>query len=226
MPTRASGRRITPACAGKRLTVSLVVCGGKDHPRVCGEKVQCLDHLAGWAGSPPRVRGKVYDGEPYWEAQFGSPPRVRGKGAFWRFLVPPLGITPACAGKREPSAPVGTAGRDHPRVCGEKKHLLQEKEHRKGSPPRVRGKGSPVRGVQRSAGITPACAGKSTLEKSLGSSIEDHPRVCGEKYPRSLWTLRRRGSPPRVRGKAALKAATYDLPRITPACAGKREGTT
>ena len=30
--------------------------------------------------------------------------------------------------------------------------------------------------------ITPACAGKSNFCTILGKMVEDHPRVCGEKY--------------------------------------------
>ena len=30
--------RITPAYAGKRITMAMLVTSGKDHPRLCGEK--------------------------------------------------------------------------------------------------------------------------------------------------------------------------------------------
>ena len=50
--------RITPACAGKRHTASGALCLGRDHPRVCGEKLLLLQPLFPCAGSPPRVRGK------------------------------------------------------------------------------------------------------------------------------------------------------------------------
>ena len=50
----------------------------------------------------------------------GSPPHVRGKVfsicSFWRCV----GITPACAGKRESPYYMQIPYEDHPRMCGEK----------------------------------------------------------------------------------------------------------
>ena len=31
-------------------------------------------------------------------------------------------------------------------------------------------------------GITPACAGKSNPNPAKRNTVEDHPRLCGEKY--------------------------------------------
>ena len=45
--------------------------------------------------------------------------------------------------------------------------------------------------------------------------------MCGEKFSGELPRLRRRGSPPRVRGKAEARKAVQEAQRITPACAGK-----
>ena len=50
------------------------------------------------------------------------------------------GITPACAGKSLYALPTTWAGRDHPRVCGEKRLAAFNDESGEGSPPRVRGK--------------------------------------------------------------------------------------
>ena len=50
---------------------------------------------------------------------------------------------------------------------------------------------------------------------------EDHPRVCGEKARTLIVQDEPQGSPPRVRGKAALWRVSRPLFRITPACAGK-----
>ena len=51
--------RITPAYAGKSLTIQKMTTRSRDHPRVCGEKskVSCLKPLI--RGSPPRMRGKA-----------------------------------------------------------------------------------------------------------------------------------------------------------------------
>ena len=90
-----------------------------------------------------------------------SPLRMRGKGPDDRAhpLVP--GITPACAGKSWTVSAYKDAYRDHPRVCGEKRELLQGVKAQKGSPPRVRGKVTDKKNRSPGDGITPACAGKS-----------------------------------------------------------------
>ena len=180
MNAYAEGIGITPAWAGKRLSILGLSKGGEDHPRVGGEKlVQQLHGLHG-QGSPPRGRGKGigfrYSSKrlritPAWagksfpvdgrqQRQQGSPPRGRGKGLLlWPF---PLlqGITPAWAGKSLSSSSTVCMDKDHPRVGGEKPHRPCHPVGVLGSPPRGRGKGShPFLGACN-AGITPAWAGK------------------------------------------------------------------
>ena len=70
---------ITPACAGKRSTLSPAHDMDTDHPRLCGEKDYSGISVRLARGSPPPVRGKV--------------PAVAVQGDW-------SGITPACAGKR------------------------------------------------------------------------------------------------------------------------------
>ncbi len=72
-------------------------------------------------------------------------------------------ITPACAGKRLHSTWRYPQKKDHPRVCGEKKFGDIADNKAQGSPPRVRGKASSSALLLRLGGITPACAGKSSL---------------------------------------------------------------
>ncbi len=113
--------RITPACAGKSAELKWAIHRFWDHPRVCGEKESLSAPAPPQAGSPPRVRGKGFNGVE------------RGLNAR---------ITPACAGKRRSRRRLRSATRDHPRVCGEKGNLRAVCLHVKGSPPRVRGKGA------------------------------------------------------------------------------------
>ena len=112
--------------------------------------------------------------------------------------------------------------RDHPRVCGEKRSTVLAFAEILGSPPRVRGKARFARGAAAYRGITPACAGKRPCCFGLRWAIQDHPRVCGEKFRNALLSMGRPGSPPRVRGKAQPVALAAWRRRITPACAGKR----
>ena len=51
---------ITPAYAGKRGEPRRCLQGKRDHPRVCGEKMQSRKAGTFQLGSPPRMRGKVY----------------------------------------------------------------------------------------------------------------------------------------------------------------------
>ena len=69
-------------------------------------------------------------------------------------------------------------------MCGEKVLWLFVIELIKGSPPRVRGKEDFQHLWLEGFGITPACAGKSRAAKRRWVYVWDHPRVCGEKFPR------------------------------------------
>ena len=70
--------RITPACAGKRDKTGWTTTCPRDHPRMCGEKLE-----------PGAVR--------LWPG--GSPPRMRGKVTLQDVPCDSVGITPAYAGK-------------------------------------------------------------------------------------------------------------------------------
>ena len=93
-------KRITPACAGKRVAFPSRLHRTKDHPRMRGEKRSGELKSAGDVGSPPHARGKE---------QTGSTGRVDGR------------ITPACAGKSFQRADSFTIPWDHPRMRGEKR---------------------------------------------------------------------------------------------------------
>ena len=106
-------------------------------------------------------------------------------------------------------------------MCGEKPGFWLMMSDAVGSPPRVRGKALLYFAFGKRYGITPACAGKSGKAKVVSSVVKDHPRVCGEKVPNSLFIRNHIGSPPRVRGKAWVLADDVGCSGITPACAGK-----
>ena len=132
------------------------------------------------------------------------------------------GITPAYAGK-------STVGRnrparylDHPRVCGEKRALSRSCAACGGSPPRMRGKVPNACVTTTCCGITPAYAGKSLGAARVACTGQDHPRVCGEKLRKTAVSVRELGSPPRMRGKGAVKIKAQLQAGITPAYAGKR----
>ena len=70
----------------------------EDHPRVCGENAGSIFRAISSAGSPPRVRGKLF---------FSARASARAR------------ITPACAGKTSRDSLPSAGKKDHPRVCGE-----------------------------------------------------------------------------------------------------------
>ena len=106
--------------------------------------------------------GEKGNPQDYQTLVLGSPPRVRGKGTCDIRFFRRGGITPACAGKSGIASPPVPQPRDHPRVCGEKRHAVAPPGAVPGSPPRVRGKVGDTKDITISGGITPACAGKST----------------------------------------------------------------
>ena len=180
---------ITPACAGKRARPSPCRSQSRDHPRACGEKRVGSLASVGLSGSPPRVRGKACRCPPLDTNQritpacagkrkpppdrhknWGDHPRMCGEklliSAYFRFK---RGSPPAYAGKswRASKKPPGSS--DHPRVCEEKNFLLLMTSRRSGSPPRVRGKVSAGKILLHDGGITPAYAGKSSIQHLTAS---------------------------------------------------------
>ena len=132
--------RITPACAGNRPGLPARAADPGDHPRVCGEQAGAEGAEERFGGSPPRVRG------------------TEMHGMYQRFHI---GITPACAGNRNSFLRIPGNNKDHPRVCGEQALAMRKILCSIGSPPRVRGTGTPLRAEDHRDGITPACAGNS-----------------------------------------------------------------
>ena len=172
---------ITPACAGKRGSTSRKRAIGRDHPRMCGEKVCVYRHKSRAEGSPPHVRGKGR--------------RTVGEQGM-------TGITPACAGKSPEPWPRLSPSRDHPRMCGEKDLIPLNQARFLGSPPHVRGKVYYNSVGKINLGITPACAGKRNYPYVYRLCRWDHPRMCGEKSVKISPPWNIMGSPPHVRGKA------------------------
>ena len=94
---------------------------------------------------------------------------MRGKDDAIVLLGVVVGITPACAGKKGRKEIAPMSNRDHPRVCGEK--LFQSPLLRLplGSSPRMRGKDVRQELQHSGRGITPACAGKSSIQHLTAS---------------------------------------------------------
>ena len=170
---------LTPACAGTSQAPSQGDAHGRAHPRVRGDVGLRMGPLTAQGGSPPRARGR---------------PR-RGRGGPGQ-----SGLTPACAGtsSRHAEIPYVTVG-SPPRARG-RLHPLSE-PRATWAHPRVRGDVSDARCQQHfGSGLTPACAGTSTLNPSWSTVLWAHPRVRGDVLALDLGNARLPRAHPRVRG--------------------------
>ena len=173
---------------------------------MCGEKGLPTLRYSPQSGSPPHVRGKEHGDlglvrghriTPAYAGKSGPPlslfvlsrdrPRVCGEKnvkmlkSKWK-----LGSPPRMRGKVGVVKLLFELPMDHPRVCGEKLLLYSRYKPCKGSPPRMWGKARESPASGRMTGITPAYAGKRSVEEDVTWSIRDHPRVCGEKARQCL----------------------------------------
>ena len=157
--------RITPAGAGKTTRHRRSHRRSRDHPRRCGENMMSSARPMSNLGSPPQVRGK--------QTLLGS-------------STSETGITPAGAGKTRTSPNLYGSTEDHPRRCGENFRGFFRVSAERGSPPQVRGKLTQSSMSILHTGITPAGAGKTSLRQNIYSTMEDHPRRCGENTKKIL----------------------------------------
>ena len=90
----------------------------------------------------------------------------------------------------------------------------------KGSPPHARGIPAFCFDEACSEGITPACAGNTSMWTSLMVSGRDHPRMRGEYILLCTIHIKSLGSPPHARGIHNPRGRANADTGITPACAG------
>ena len=150
-------------------------------------------------------------------------PRLCGEKHFSRRCrLWTAGSPPPMRGKAAEEIRTSKQRRDHPRLCGEKYSPAFRLAFLLGSPPPMRGKADDISNYYLKLRITPAYAGKRDAVFPALDCVEDHPRLCGEKwFPRSKRTSLS-GSPPPMRGKAQRAFHGIVTIRITPAYAGKR----
>ena len=190
---------ITPAHAGNTCRLLWQVGQCQDHPRACGEYSDAGLTQKASAGSPPRMRGILFE----FTHDFGVP-----------------GITPAHAGNTVISHICRNPLRDHPRACGEYNQIRLANRGIRGSPPRMRGIRLPFHKFRVQGGITPAHAGNTIGFNFTFILIWDHPRACGEYQQTALQLQIQTGSPPRMRGILTSFDVLHNRIRITPAHAG------
>ena len=203
LESRDRDNGLIPACAGKTGRFYTRPGENRAHPRVCGENVGGTTTVGTGAGSSPRVRGKPTISRP---------------------RAPVTRLIPACAGKTSLSFDFSELSRAHPRVCGENSLPSQAGLTCPGSSPRVRGKPALADPRGLTAGLIPACAGKTHPINTFSSLRRAHPRVCGENQGHAAQLTLFVGSSPRVRGKPRLCRCAFWCSGLIPACAGKTPG--
>ncbi len=202
-PTRASLGN-TPACAGRRWRMTSSARRVGEHPRMRGEE------------GPRGICGTTCA---------GTPPHARGGDELTTISLPFRGNTPACAGRRLGwGLLVATMG-EHPRVRGEEGTARMRTGRATGTPPHARGGGGGPGGPPAGRGNTPACAGRSACPRRRRTRRREHPRMRREEGTRSPPGSAAWGTPPHARGGAAHRGSAPCGPGNTPACAGRRAGS-
>ena len=84
----------------------------------------------------------------------------------------------------------------------------------------MRGTVLAVLGAVLGCRITPAHAGNRSTSLLSHSSLQDHPRACGEQLFLAVLIKHAAGSPPRMRGTDLFDHVIDQCLRITPAHAG------
>ena len=155
-----TGKRITPACAGKTRSFFETICFQPDHPRMRGEDRPDASRWVAALGSPPHARGRLrqyllhiysYSDHPRmrgedageargWAGLGGSPPHARGRREAELVVALAQRITPACAGKTCLARLGRVRAGDHPRMRGEDSLYSALDIHGAGSPPHARGR--------------------------------------------------------------------------------------
>ena len=116
---RVLGVGITPAYAGKSFPTSMFRSVGRDHPRICGEKIVVSRTWCSRSGSPPRMWGKVSSIRDDL-ARVGITPAYAGKSSSPRLIALLIWDHPRICGEKYPTAVLDSPYRGSPRICGEK----------------------------------------------------------------------------------------------------------
>ena len=189
-PPRARGHPIHPSAA-RRVRGLTPACAGTS---VAGDG----SRWSWWAH--PRVRGDINWTSAEYVPAGGSPPRARGHRRSAGELGQRPGLTPACAGTSRTRL-WGWSGRGaHPRVRGDVPPGRLHRPIHWGSPPRARGRRVALLATSPARGLTPACAGTSTVHALEGSEYAGSPpRARGRRCVVTIdeWPSR---AHPRVRG--------------------------
>ena len=172
--------RLIPAHAGKTTDQATPRNTDRAHPRSRGENSMRGDKIAGTFGSSPLTRGK--------------PRHAEIRSSVGRLI-------PAHAGKTGQESGPESRPWAHPRSRGENMAVAGLAAAGGGSSPLTRGKPVPSATKQRSPGLIPAHAGKTSMKRVRSRCFAAHPRSRGENSEKTAGGAGNRGSSPLTRGK-------------------------
>ena len=130
---------------------------------------------------------------------------MRGAGFRRRSRPCDTGIIPAHAGSSGTATASTSAGRDHPRACGEQVDPVMLLKLIEGSSPRMRGAGPQDGRAPPVQGIIPAHAGSRLSVRLISMPSRDHPRACGEQHRRQRPRVELRGIIPAHAGSSVTR---------------------
>ena len=104
---------------------------------------------------------------------------------------------------------------------GEDRTVIERGDIVCGSPPHARGRPLIIVTSSKRQGLTPACAGKTSITRPSQHVSWAHPRMRGEDRRLAFAQCAIWGSPPHARGRPGGESAHEGVVGLTPACAGK-----
>ena len=197
---RVASTGLIPAHAGKTRWSRALPSTPRAHPRSRGENRIRMPSCLMLSGSSPLTRGKLKQG-----LQHGRPE----------------GLIPAHAGKTGSPPRRFSACPAHPRSRGENTLIRADDKKFEGSSPLTRGKHQRAQGPERTRGLIPAHAGKTTAVASKETADRAHPRSRGENRRHIQTHPGETGSSPLTRGKHLSARRCSRGVGLIPAHAGK-----
>ena len=106
-------------------------------------------------------------------------------------------------------------------MCGEDARSTATAVSAMGAPPRAWGGRLGLHRAAVARRSTPTCVGRTAPRLSPGSTVTEHPHVCGEDRAAAVTGFDGDGAPPRVWGGLANVPMGEQRPRSTPTCVGR-----
>ena len=218
-PFRSSRCGSSPRMRGTRPCKSTMRCMRRFIPAYAGNAAY-PHHFAFVHPVHPRVCGERNHPSAFKRFSNGSSPRMRGTQKWLAIVRKAARFIPAYAGNAPQAMCSSVTVTVHPRVCGERYHVLDGLGLEGGSSPRMRGTHNEHQAAASHDRFIPAYAGNAVACRSSPAAMSVHPRVCGERVWVDFPVIRDVGSSPRMRGTRSGIDIDSRADRFIPAYAG------